>query len=966
MKPVRLLFFLMLHHISGFSQTPESLWIKNTLDSMTLDEKIGQLFIVRAYGNNDTNAITALRETISKYNVGGLFFFQGSADIQAKLTNEYQQLSKYPLLISMDAEWGLGMRLKSDGFSFPKQLTLGAIQNNHLIYDTGLNMASHLKRMGVHLNFAPVLDINNNPSNPVINERSFGENKLNVTSKSYLFMQGLQDGGVMACAKHFPGHGNTDVDSHLDLPIINSSRKELDSIELYPFQVITKLNIASVMVAHLSIPSLDSCVNMPCSLSPYIINSILRKEYHYDGLVITDALEMKGVTKNFTAGELELNAFKAGNDVLLLSEKLPEAIKRIKTAILSGEISELELDEKVKRILTAKAHCGLMNFIPIKLEEIVKDINKPKSYALKDKLYRNAITLIKDDFNAVPIREIPQNIVTISVGVTSRTNFQKRISSYCKTTEFVLNKEQGLSEEMRTQIEKADLVIFSLHKLNYKKSDRYGLSSISKQILEEFGQNKRVIITVFGSPYVVSDFESLAAIMLAYEDTELVQDIAAQLLFGTDPIRGYLPITISKTLQQGKSIKRPSLMRLGYAIPESTQLNSDTLASIRNIVNQIILSKAAPGCQVLVAKDNKIVFNEAFGTLDYQALDSVHLNTLYDIASLTKIMATVPALMTLEDDGKLDYQKPFANYLPSFKNTNKEKLTIKDFLLHQGQLVSWIPFYKSTLVAPDTLNILDYEYYKFSKSDTFGIHVAEQLFLRSDIIDTIKSKILMSKLHDQKKYLYSDLGFYFIPELIQSLTGISFVDYLNTSIYNPLHIERLTYQPLQHGYQLNDIAPTEEDSYFRHQRIQGYVHDMGAAMMNGISGHAGLFSNSQSLAVIMQCYLNLGYYGGREYFSSNQVRKFTGRDAEFSRRGLGFDLKELNTADIPYVSSLSSDATYGHQGFTGTCIWADPVNNILFIFLSNRTYPDGKINLLHKYRYRTQIQDIIYKARMVL
>ncbi|HRG32361.1 MAG: serine hydrolase [Saprospiraceae bacterium] len=956
------IFWILSQDSFGQLQSVNQIWIDSLLSKMTLSEKIGQLFMVRAYGNNDTAHINSIYRLIVDKNIGGLCFFQGNAQTQADLTRQYQSVSKIPLLVSIDAEWGLGMRLKQDGFYFPKQLTLGAIQDNKLIYQMGKQMAAQLKLLGIHLNFAPVLDINNNPNNPVINERSFGSDKILVTNKSYAYMQGLQDGGILACAKHFPGHGDTDMDSHEALPTLNHEKNQLDTLELFPFRVMCSKDIASVMVGHLAIPKLEEQQIVPATLSHNIIKNILREEFQFKGLVITDALEMKAVSKSFQPGELEIEALKAGNDILLLSENIEEAILKIKAVIENGNYSIDKLNQSVRLILEAKSKAGLSNYQPSDSIDLLKKINHPNAQALKENIYRQAITLVKDTFLNVPIRDLNKKIVSLSVGVNGITKFQSRISDFCEAQHFFINKNDTISTKILDTIDSADLVIISLHKLSYKQKDSFGLNQNIKNIILNLAKYKRVILVVFGNPYIIKEFNQVPSILLAYEDNFVAQDISAQLLFGTDPIKGSLPLDISPDYYLGKSIKRPSLFRMGYAIPEATGLSSDSLLAIDKLAQKLVDLKVAPGCQILVAKDNKILYQKSFGTLDLNPNNLVQDETLYDLASLTKILASAPALMMMDDDNLLDVKKKLSHYLPFLKGSNKEDISIRDILLHQAKLLTWIPFYKSTLVGLDTFNLIDHRYYRYQCSDSFPICVAEDLFLRADFLDSVRTRIINSKLNEQKKFLYSDLGFYLIPPLVEALTGKNLVDYLQGNFYKPLGLNFLNYNPRESNELILQIAPSEEDTYFRHQTLRGHVHDMGAALLGGVSGHAGLFGNSKDVAIIMQCFLNNGNYGGREYFTAEQISSFTGRDEELGRRGLCFDLRDTSNVEVPYVSSLSSPRTFGHQGFTGTCTWADPDQNLLYVFLSNRTFPNGKINLLHRNRYRLKIHDAIYNA----
>lgn len=953
-----ILSFCTASHSQNYSA---SRWADSVLATMSLDEKLGQLFVIRSFSTQNEQQIQDVSALIQDYHIGGICFFKGTSGSLYELIQKYQKLSKIPVMVSMDAEWGLGMRI-TDAFSFPKQMSLGALKENRLIYDLGKEMAIQMKLFGIHMNYAPVLDINNNLNNPVINERSFGSNRQKVLLKSIAFLQGLQDHGVLACVKHFPGHGDTDLDSHKDLPVLNFSRKRLDSLELYPFEGILNARPAGMMIAHLKVPVIDSSENIPASLSKEILNGILQKRFHYKGLLITDALEMKGVTKNFNAGEIAVKALSAGNDLLLLSENIPAAFQAIKMGIDSNILNLKEIDQKVKRILIVKHTLGLNAWISEGFDSISYNKSIERSIVLKDKIYRKTLTLARDSNKLVPIRKIPFNISCVSINDELNNVFQSRLQDYSSINTYSMNSVADCKPEYLQAIENSELIIVSIHKLNYQSNKNYGVNIELLQQLNKIIANKKCIVVLFGCPYVSMFLPASASIVLAYEDNERTQDISAQMIFGTDPIVGVSPVNTNSYLKEGFGINRPALHRMGFAIPESMGLSSSVLNKIDSIAGDLIQNHAAPGCQIVIAKDEKIVYRKSFGYFDYDSTEWVDNKTIYDLASLTKIIGSAPVLMSLVDQNKIETSSRISKYIPEFRNSEKQNISLKDVLLHQAKFVSWIPFYKNTLKYPDSLNILNPTYYDTAASIQFNIPICKNIYLKSDYRDSMLMQIIQSKSIPEKKYWYSDIGFYFMPNLVHATTGLQFENYFEKTISNPLNLRYTCFNPLNHYFSESQIAPTEIDTYFRHQKIQGYVHDMGAAMMGGISGHAGLFSNASEVAVLMQLFLNLGTYADQEFFSSSTVTKFIKRDLEFGKRALVFDMPDLRDSTIAYVSNLASKKTFGHQGFTGTCAWADPVNNIVYVFLSNRTYPDSKQNLLHKNRYRTKIQDQIYKA----
>ncbi len=948
--------------VSGQIQSQDE-WIAEQMSRMSVREKIGQLFVIRANSTDDEKQQLSVENLIRNYAIGGICFFQGKASKQIELIQKYQLLSKIPLMISMDAEFGPAMRLKQDALPFPKQLTLGAIDDNQMIFDMGKEVARQLRCVGVHMNYAPCVDIYVNPKNPVINDRSFGSDRYVVTEKALAYMEGMQAGGILNCLKHFPGHGDTEVDSHLDLPLVSHDRRHMDSLELYPYRILMNSKPDAVMVGHIQIPALDTQANRATSLSHKVVSEILKDEYHFEGLVITDALEMKGVAKHFVSGELELEALKAGNDILLLSENVPVAIDRIEQAINSGEISVEDINLKLIKILRAKWKLQLYKPILPSVENISTEINAPEAKALRDKIYRKSITLIKDNFQQVPIRDLKQKTLFIAVGVDEEPMFLTRCRKYLPKSRMLFSKTPSSLKISDLELAKFDHIIISIHKTNYKFETNYGLSDENIQFVKSVCKSNKVSLVIFGNPHVADFFQDASAQILCYEENTLSQDITAQLLFGTDAFTGRCPVRLKENTQ-GTIIPltRPSLQRLGYAEPEAVGLASSLVEKIDTIAQQLIQDHASPGCQILVARRGKIVYQKSFGYLRYDSLEPVTENTIYDLASITKIAATVPALMILDDYGKVNLNSTLASLIPSLEGSNKADIKLKDILLHQSRMVSWIPFYKASLISPDTLNIRIDSFYRTERNDSFQLEICNHEFMRNDFLDTVFSKIINSRLHTEKKYLYSDLGFYFIPQIIGMISGKSFERFLQERFYNTLGLETMTFNPLKSAVPLSQIAPSECDHYWRQEEVQGYVHDMGAAITHGISGHAGLFSNAMDLAIIMQCYLNLGNYGGHELISSGTVRYYTARDGELMRRGIGFDLPELGPNLNPYISTLASPKTFGHQGFTGTCAWVDPAQEIMYIFLSNRTFPDSSQNKLHKNRYRTKIQDSIYNS----
>jgi beta-N-acetylhexosaminidase len=940
----------------------EAQWVDETFARMNRDERIGQLFNIRAHSNLGNDHVAQVEKMIQEYHVGGLTFFQGTPEKQAELTNRYQQIAgKIPLMIAMDAEWGLGMRMKETTISFPKQLTLGAIQDNRLLYDFGKEVAWQLRRLGVHVNFAPDVDVNNNPRNPVINYRSFGESPKNVAAKGYMYAKGMQDYGVLACAKHFPGHGDTDVDSHLDLPRIMHDSLRLDSIELYPFKVLAQHGVGSVMVAHLFVPAFDSRPNRPSTLSKNTVADLLKTKIGFNGLVFTDGLGMKGVTKNFQPGKLEVEALKAGNDVLLLPENVPAAAKEISAAMLNGSLDSVQVYNSVRRVLHTKYQLGITYFSPVKVENITSELNHEEALELKKKLAENALTLCRNKDGIVPFKILEnKKFASLAIGSSQRTPFQTRLGKYTRFAHF--NTGSAPAAGLSSQLKNYDYVVVGLHDMSNSASKNFGLTQAAITFLEELQRQTKVVLVVFGNPYSLKFFDNMPNIIVAYEDEAVYQEAAAEGLFGALKMSGKLPVTASKVARFGDGEETAYLQRLGYDSPQSVGLNADTLLLIDKIAQEAINAKATPGCVVLVAKSNKVVYNKAFGYHDYTNSHPTSTDDIFDLASVTKIAATTISLMRLQDEGKFNTEGSLGDYLSMAKGSNKENLPIKDMLAHQAGLTAWIPFYKETLkVDKRKRTYPDPNIYKKTPSADCSLCVADDMYMKNDYAKQVWQQILDSDLRGNTNYKYSDLGFYLFSKVVEQQSGKPIDQYTQETFYQPLGMASTTFKPLE-KFDKSSIVPTENDSYFRNQKIQGHVHDMGAAMLDGVSGHAGLFSTANDLAIYGQMLLNKGSYGGKQYLRPETVALFTTRRAGSTRRGLGFDMKELDPGKSQNLAPSAADATFGHLGFTGICIWIDPQNDLSYVFLSNRTYPSMNNNRLNSLDIRPRIQEVVYHA----
>ena len=937
-------------------------WADSVYQEMSLEERIGQLIWLRAYSNKGDDHVKFVEKMIRDYHVGGLTFFQGSPKEQARLTNHYQTLTKrVPLLISMDAEWGLGMRLKESTISYPYQLMLGAIQDNLLIYEMGAEVGRQLRRLGVHVNFAPVADINVNPANPVINYRSFGEDRQNVAMKSFYYMRGLQDNNVLACAKHFPGHGDSAEDSHYDLPLIPHDKARLDHIELFPFEVLIEKGVGSIMVAHLEVPALDSTSHLPTSLSQPVVGKLLKEEMGFEGLVITDGLGMQGVTKHHKSGEVEAKALAAGNDILLLPPDVPAAVARIKEYLESGKLPVAQLESSVKKVLQTKYRLGLTSFTPIPLENIEADLNHPMGMAVKRKLVEHSITLLRNDHFWIPVdRADTLQAASLSIGANGLTPFQKTLDRFADVEHFQLSQKANKSQQDRLiqKLAQKELVLVGIHGMSQWANKNFGLEDATISFLEKLQEQTSVIWVVFGNPYALGRCTAAEGLLMAYDDDPVTQELAAQGIFGAFGFRGTLPVSASWKFQSGDGVPTPALNRLSYGLPEEAGMHSAGLTIIDSLVEDGIQQKAMPGCVVLVAKNGKIVFEKAYGTHTYKKAVPMQNSNIFDLASVTKIAATTLAVMRLHDQGKLHIFDTLGMHLPELAGTDKASLTLEEIMTHRAGLEPWIPFYMRTTTKRGSPN---QEWYREKPDTAFRIPVAERLFMRYNYIDTMWQRIIESPLSKDKSYKYSDLGFYLTARIVERVSGYPLDAFVEREFYRPMGLRSMGFNPWNR-FEISQIPPTEEDRYFRQRRIQGYVHDMGAAMLGGVSGHAGLFSNAEDLAAILQLLLQKGYYGGRRYLQSETVDLFIQRCGVCSRRGIGFDMMQSTPNLAVNLSPKSSPSTFGHLGFTGIGAWADPEHQLIFLLLSNRTYPRMTNYKFSKMDVRRNVQTAVYDA----
>jgi len=992
MRKVLVLLFFVVLVLSARAQVDlEKLlhhpWVDSVFHSLTPEQRIGQLVWIDVTAKNNLSQQLKDAELIKKYGFGGIIFFEGDPVTQANLTNFYQSISPTPLLTVMDAEWGISMRLPGI-ISFPYNMAMGASRDTFLVREAAAGMARQMKRIGVNIALGPSCDINTEPMNPIIGMRSFGESRELVTDLSLACMRGLQENGILATAKHYPGHGDTKTDSHLTLPLLPYSRQRLDSLELFPFRALSKAGIGCIMTAHLHVPAIDSSRELPSSLSTRIVDQILHKDWNFKGLVITDAMNMKGAKGYENPGRLEVLALKAGNDVVEFPADPALSVMAIAEAVKNKELSKDEIELKCRKVLAAKLWCGLDRRSKVETENLVRDINTPQTALIKRKIIESSLTLLANREELIPVQQLEKRrIAALSIGSERVTPFQRMLAKYTKVDFFQLKQNFTNSERLavQTKLKEYDLVIAGIHSmyesklrhslqvgiLQREKAERpYGVTSELDSLVAFLSGKRPSIAVLFANPYGLGELKApidMDGLLVAYQNDSLAQELSAQLIFGGIGAKGKLPVSVAGKFNAGEGVQIAQSIRLKYSIPEEVGISSYMINSqIDSIVQQALELKAFPGCNVLVAKNGRVIFHKAYGFHGYDQVIPEKEDDLYDLASVTKITGGLPLWMKLFDEGKVKPDEFVATYYPEWKRRlflrgNKADITVRELLAHQSGLTPFSPFWKKSLENGK----MTAKWYTFEPDASHQLQVARGLYLENSFPEHVYNSIRKSKLKSRGTYVYSDLPFVMTPSITSSISGKSFVEELDNHFYKPLGAYRITYNPL-FKYSDNEIIPTELDNYYRKQQLLGTVHDESAAVLGGISGNAGLFASANDLAKLLQMYLQMGNYGGRQYLKESTLKEFT--RVQFpenkNRRGLGFDKPSLNNNELTeknaYPIKAVSPESFGHSGYTGTFVWIDPQYNLVYIFLSNRVFPTRDNNKITTLNVRTEIQRIVY------
>ena len=845
-------------------------------------------------------------------------------------------------------------------------------------------MARQCREMGVQVNFAPVADVNINPNNPVINTRSFGEDPDLVAQKVIAYGRGLEDHGVLAVAKHFPGHGDTDKDSHYALPVLGFSRDRLDSIEIYPFDEAIRAGLNGMMVGHLYVPALESSNRLPSSLSRNIVTNLLTQELGFSVLIFTDALAMKGVAGN---KNVCLMALQAGNDIVLSPPNLKEEIDAVLSAVHDDQFSRAEVERKCRKVLTYKYMLGLNKRPHIQQSGLENRLNTAEAAELIRQLNLAAITVLGNEENTLPLVADKNKTSIALLSVAGKTNslvLKQGMDQYAQVKSFRLNKAMNAAErkQLYDTLAQYPQVVVSICEPELNDYQLF----FNEWALEY--PDQPVVYTFFvpaKSPTQIEGaIQNAQSTVSPHSPPDDLQKQVADILFGRATADDRLSASIGDQFAMGDGVTVMPGMA-GDDKKGKDKKASYSFRGIDNVVADGIAQGAMPGCQVVVMKDGELIFQKSYGTYSGAGSQPVQNSNLYDLASLSKTTGTLLGVMKLYDKGMFNLSDKVSDYLVWLKGTNKENITIRELLFHQSGLPASIGFYQelfdkdsykgslysgkrdakySAQIGPKQWANPDFKYKADITSpvrtDECTLQVCDGLCVNQSYRQLMRDKIAAEPMM-AKTYRYSDVGFVLLQYLIEEISGMPMNDYLIQEFYDPMKLDRITYLPRQR-FDKDEIVPSNRDNFARQQVLQGYVHDETAAYQGGVAGSAGLFGNAEQVAIIYQMMLDGGVYKGKRYLGEETCRVFTTETSKISRRGLGYDKPEPDPNKIGPCSPSTPSSVLGHTGFTGTGVWADPENNLVYVFLSNRTYPNAWNRKLLQMDIRPNIQEEIYKA----
>lgn len=903
-----------LRDTASVSPDPVNL-IDSLVSTTSLRDKVAQLFFVPVEGrflSQDDHRFKEISDLVSEQHIGGIIFMRGDIYGQAVLTNKLQKLSKTPLWITQDMEFGAAMRI-SGTTRFTPAMGVAATGDRRNAFMMGKITAIEAKALGVHQIFAPVLDVNNNPDNPVINVRAFSADPTIVSEFGTAFIQGVHSENVVSTAKHFPGHGDTDTDSHNELPVLNHDYTRLDSIELIPFRSAIEGGITSIMSAHISFPQISEHPELPGTLDSTILGDILKDSLGFDGLVVTDGLEMQGIASKFSPGRVVVKALHAGADIMLISPDIHTAIDEVVDAVANGEITEERVNESYRKVLLWKQEYGLFedrNHVEIDLLDSRINSNYHKAEA--ERIARESVTILKNEGDILPIDPtVYKKVLLVSIADdesgSTGSAFVRSVRDYHPEVSFSVFDERSDNADASKIVEKAkkvDLIIIgSFIGLKFRESIQLSRSQ-SSLVRKLLNTKKPTVLAMFGNPYLVQELSDTDVHIMGWANTSLQMQAVAPALFGASEVKGRLPIDIPGMYSIGDGMDFEHTM-LRYGKAEETGLASRKLYEIDDILREAIRDSVFPGAVAAVVKDGVMIYKEAFGYHNYDKLKAVKDTDVYDLASITKIVSTTTAIMKLIDEEKLSLDDKVSEFIDEFDTDEKKDITISDLLLHQSGLPA------------------------------FRVYV-DELKDRNSILNAIRNEPLINE--PGTKYVYSDLGMILLAEIVSMITERGIDGYMRREFYYPMGMYGAYFNPRKVSrWYVNRIPPTEIDTVYRDKLIQAEVNDERAYYLDGVAGHAGLFATADDLAKFGTMLLNEGTYGGKEYLSPEVVQQFTTQQSDISGRGYGFDRK--SPSGFTTAGQLASEDTFGHLGFTGTSFWVDREKNMVVILLTNRTYP---------------------------
>lgn len=937
-------------------QNQKEKWVDSVFNSMKLNEKIGQLFMISLSSQAGDHTLDDIERQVESYHVGGIHFTTGDPVKQVTLTNRFQSRANVPLFIAQDVTSGTGTLLDSL-IRFPHPLVQGAIANDSLVYAMGVLTGRQMKTMGIHIGFGPNANIISDASYPI---SSFGEDGNNVTAKAISFMKGLQEEGILPCARYFPIKSITVVNFQKGLPVVQFYE---DSAQVYPFVKLFEHGLPAVMPAVSELPiffkkrkTAHKNQFSGAVLSSAFAGKWIENQLNFDGLIVLDIQSLTTVSGKFEPGDAEVFAFQAGNDILLTHENIGPAVRKIRKLVRTQKQYAARLNESVKKILAAKYDAGLHSLRKPEAENLLAKLDLPAARILQEKMYEASITVVRNAEKTLPVQVLEnKRFTSVTVGEAPLSNdFHKWFGKYIQTHPIHFTDDSD-PLQVAGVLQHHDVIAAAIF-----PSASEALVRRIFDLLEVLSPAQEVIICDFGNPFARSLSNNFSTVLTAYTDAPEAVRLLPQVIFGAVPAQGVTPVTFGDD-PPGTSEKTHELHRLAYSFPEAVAMDSRTLQKIEEIAREAIDMQATPGCHVLVARNGKVIYEKSFGHLTYEKVTPVTDDILYDLASVTKVAATLQAVMFMHDRKLIDIHKKASVYLPELKNSNKKDHTLKDILTHQAGLWPYLPFWLQTM--KDSLHLP--EFYSPSPTLEYPYLVADRLFASASMRDSLWHWVIQAKVREKTPripydYRYSDMGFYILQHLAEKILNQPMEDFLSQNLYEPLGASTTGYLPLLR-FPIRQIAPTENDLSFRKALLIGTVHDQGAAMHGGVAGHAGLFSNANDLAKLAQMLLQGGHYGGYRYYNPETIELFTRQQYHSSRRGLGWDKPVLNEWNSP-TSRFASKATYGHTGFTGTCMWVDPEFQLVYIFLSNRVHPDMNNRKLLDANIRSRIQDIVYES----